>query len=1117
MNENLFIEAIDAMALAGMCRKISRDTARRYAAHLRAGSKLTLMLQAEGILLPGQCLLDLTEADSKTLQLVNLWKSSKNLDPKALKALNLLLQMHHIEPLNKHAAKHVDVDATILAAEEEKEENSRGPAVRSAVTMKQPVMKHMAPDRNEEPPLSLYGLLSALAQSTKYHRENPDEAAYSLLMRALLDDESYTWKNDMTETDLRIWGRRYSEHAEKILTCLRDEEGREETINRLEDALLNLEDMGETRQLREDISRACRNIERAMEDWYMLHLKQASGYRRSRALQLLRFLASMETGIGKELYHDITEHELAEKTAELFELAIEAAEGSYPPVSDVKKELRKLSSEERNLLTAAGCGMPLRRETLLKLKDKRMLRSLIEKGLLQIREKEMKLADGAEMRPLTDLADEKGNLREEDAVNLLRALLAATEAGQAESEIRQGMLVRLEELADCLQNERQQKRILEYIVKYHWENRNSHLPKEAIHSISEILKLMGKYPQQMQRILYPLLEESPWDAKLRLAMRSGVSLLEGELVSHCAGLCLEVAEKEKEAGYWTACAVNTAKKALLLLEHTGAPHLELRTWLILALGYMKLACCEAGLPEDKWPYTAGTLIRDYVVPSLKALESAEACLTALSDKALENGIDLLEAMRSACHGLLAADTDLHRFLCRFSKSFRKDCEEGLWFDLEWVEKEGLSRLMERDVFTVMHRQDRPAKLFLPWYCNTFDSTLACGPVCTQERTEASLLNILLSGQKVTLSANQLADNPYFWNLAQNPAFLWLMRRGYVTVSMFGSLNSLKEYAVTRMRNPNFHWSSLPEEFADPALREAAAKYLNGEASPGEIPEGYRDVLMRMHDAVILMDENLPASWMGYYHQSNDAWMVKRGIGQLIPLSVRVAEYYKQDRQLEHYEEMRRLNEVLAGVNPALDRSLYRKMLWSLRDQDYMKMEELGLMPQKLEAGGLDVDLLSSERKSMMEDMIRIVDDCQNRMLGERISTYQYYVYDEAASRIVPEWHAGPETDSGKLLYCQTEKTIHEDSVLLGWGQVAERITALEKLAEENPKADAERLCSRLVNQGLKEYGIFGLEESLRLKNLAFRATTGAAVGRQYSEEKGDLYQMEKNLGGRPVK
>lgn len=1116
MNEKQFIEKLDAAIKAGDMKDIAQEAKKTYVGKLKDGGKLSLMLQAEEVLKPGQCLLDLTEKDIRTLHILNLWKLIRNLDSKELRAVNLLLELNKVEPFNKHSAKHMDIESTLNSMKagngtenfEDGASAAEPPVVHGPFSLKIPVMKEPVKSRTEEPRLSLYGLLNELFHIMKYRREAPEDAVYTLLMRALLGDESYAWNSYLTESDLHVWGRNYGDNAEQILQNLRDPELRGYVVADLEDALLTLEDGAEIWQLRKDIAGACGNIESVMEDWY---LKHTDVYPKSQARRLLRQLASMEKGIGKELYQDITEAELAEKLAALFELALEAAEGSYPPVCPVGETMQHISREERNLLAVAGCGMPLKKEIILKYIYKAELRSLVEKGLLIPMDQHLKVADGVPVLPLTALADDDGKMSTGPAAELLRQLLQGTDAEDVDEDVRHGMFCRLDDLAERLTDEKRYM-VLNYMVKYHWKNRQHRLPKPAVYSLEQLLQLMKKYPETMRRIMPDYLKYREWDAQVLLAMRSGVTLLEGDLACQCAQRCMELAEAEPEAGSWADAAVNRSRIALQLLEHAGTPYLQMQAWLILALSKLLQACQEAALPEDKWPYTAESLVKEHIIPAFEALEQARIYFNQLTGSRAELGAQLMEAVAAACRAQVAEEnSSLYQYLKRYAAEFEADCEAGSWMNLEWIREEGLKKLKNRDVFQVLHRTERPAQLGLTWYCNTHDSTLACGPAHSQERTEAPLLQLLLSGQKEVMSANQMVDNPYFWNLAQNPHFLWALRRGHVRISMFGKLGSLKEYAVTRMQNHNFHWSSLPESFSNPQLRDIAAGYLDGACSAAQLPQQFREVLIRMRDGINLMDENLPQCWKDYHHQNDEYWMKTRGIGPFIPLADRVDSYYNAERPIEHYHDMRSLNQVLVQANPGLDRSVYRKMLWAIRDEKLSELHTLGVSMDMLRERRIDPEFLAAERRGMMDDMIRIVDDCQNRMLGERISNHQYYIYDEAAARVVPEWHAGPETDSGRLLYHQIEKDVREDGVLLGWAQVPERIMDLEKLAEQNPKADAEQLCSLLVNQGLDEYDVFGLDDGLRLKNLAFRATTGAAVGREYTRTEGDLYQVEKDL------
>lgn len=1087
MNKKEFIEA-----LARMEKPVIGDTAKKYAAALGISSSLTKQLQIEGYLKPGQCTLDLMEADPETVAAVEVWKTDRKMIASHLAALNRLLAIY--DELNKDA----------------------GVAVRSAYSMKQPSMKQVVADKTQEPPLSLYGLLSGLGARDR--RTVVDKKAYVLLMEALLLEDGFVWSPDTTETDLRVWGRRYSVHAENILANLKEPDTRSEVCTSMEDALLQLVDFNVQEILQSSIAEACSAIEIKMEDWYMNHLKEASDYPASQARLVLYQLASMENGPGEELYRDISLSQLTEKVVDLFELALWAAKGYYPLADDSETVQAGLNGEELDFLAAVGCGIPVKRTFIKEDAVRTALRTLMDKGLLRVRNDGLMLAPTLKSLPLTRLTDGCGNLKKIPATQLLLQLLKKRTAEHADTDMRVTLLRNLENLAEKLSEGTDRSIILNFLTDWYWINAGSGQAEAAIHATEKLLNLIEAYSVEMSKILSRKLGKNSHDVQLRLIQRNGSTLLEAELQSHCAGRCLNMAkseEKKDTGGYWALCTVNSAKKALQKLELTPETFIELKTWCILASGYMLQAAEETSRSEAKWPYSAETITREYIIPCLEALKEAECRISLLDDAHRDIGKELVADIAAAYHKLIAEeDSPVYRCLDNEVHHFYEDCESDRWFDLEWVKTSGLEKVSDnRDLLQIIHRQDRPAKLFLPWYCNTFDSTLACGPVCTQELTEASMLNILLSGQKVTLSANQLVDNEYMWNLAQVPAFQWLMRNGYVTVSMFGSLNRLMDYAVTRMDNPNFHWSSLPEAFNDVTLRRYASDYFRGGISAAMLPEAYRMILIRMKEGIRLMDENLPESWCSYYHQADEELTKMRGIGPLIPLSKRITDYYRIDRDIEHYYNMRELNSILISANPNLDRSVYRKMIWAIEAEDTRTLKRMGVDLSALDECGLNVDFLAAEGVDMMMNMIRIIDDCQNRMLGERISTYQYYVYDEASARIVPEWHAGPVNDSGKLSYRQIEKDIQEDGILLGWGQVPERILELERLAEDNPKADAERLCSRLSNMGLSDYGIFGLDESLRLKNLAFRASSGKAAGREYTEEKdeGELFQVEKDL------
>lgn len=297
---------------------------------------------------------------------------------------------------------------------------------------------------------------------------------------------------------------------------------------------------------------------------------------------------------------------------------------------------------------------------------------------------------------------------------------------------------------------------------------------------------------------------------------------------------------------------------------------------------------------------------------------------------------------------------------------------------------------------VMNRSEKKSQLFLPWYSSIFDSTLSSGPECTQERTEACILQILLSGRRIVMSLNQMVDNEKIRSLAEIPAFLWMLRRGLISVSLMGELKSLKEYALSRMRNPGFVWSSRPEDFEKQELREAAARWLEGSGSLRELPEEHRSSMVRFRDAVELIDENLPDGWTAWNHQGSEAFLKERGIGAMIGLTERLMAYYNMpNSEVEEFETMKRINRMLIDSGSISSRSAYRRAIWAIREEDFAALKEMYISRE----------VLTEEcRSNLLENMIRISDVCYNQMLGQRISPYQNNVYNKETTVLLPEWN-----------------------------------------------------------------------------------------------------------------
>lgn len=226
--------------------------------------------------------------------------------------------------------------------------------------------------------------------------------------------------------------------------------------------------------------------------------------------------------------------------------------------------------------------------------------------------------------------------------------------------------------------------------------------------------------------------------------------------------------------------------------------------------------------------------------------------------------------------------------------------------------------------------------------------------------------------------------------------MWMLRRGLISVSLMGELKSLKEYALSRMRNPGFVWSSLPEDFEKQELREAAARWLEGSGSLRELPEEHRSRMVRFRDAVELIDENLPDGWTAWNHQGSEAFLKERGIGAMIGLTERLMAYYNMPNpEVEGFETMKRINRMLIDSGSISSRSAYRRAIWAIREEDFAALKEMHISREVLTA---------EYRSDLLENMIRISDVSYNQMLGQRISPYQNNVYNKETTVLLPEWN-----------------------------------------------------------------------------------------------------------------
>ena len=258
MTELEYMEKIEALRTQGRC-STSPDSARRYAAQLRAGSDLSqaFAAEAEGWLKDGRGVLDLNTPQQ--LERLNVWQGMTELSDRERAAVELFLRIQNVTPLTKKAALQRE------ARREEAREAERI-AVEESAGAKRPMFRETSEGRRkEEPPLSLYGLLAALQRTTKNRRSSVGTPTYTLLMQVLLLNENFFWSSDSTERHLRRWGGNYYENSQVILANLHNEQRREDVKRAMRKALHKMEDESVGPELRLDVARACVALEEEME------------------------------------------------------------------------------------------------------------------------------------------------------------------------------------------------------------------------------------------------------------------------------------------------------------------------------------------------------------------------------------------------------------------------------------------------------------------------------------------------------------------------------------------------------------------------------------------------------------------------------------------------------------------------------------------------------------------------------------------------------------------------------------------------------------------------------------------------------------------------------------
>lgn len=634
------------------------------------------------------------------------------------------------------------------------------------------------------------------------------------------------------------------------------------------------------------------------------------------------------------------------------------------------------------------------------------------------------------------------------------------------------------------------------LVKCHWGIIRSTNDHRSAESLQRLIDLYRFRPNAVTKALASLLDDGSGDWQYRSRIISGESLILAELYGRSAADCLALSENEKFSGTvrvsWASRARSDARTAaqMALRLGDGLRAFDARLLQAKALGRMSVLAAEAGTGAD-------SLFTDGISPCAKAVLECEAILKKTLPEqgvglqgenrtAFENHCQLrgrqLEEAREALRGQLfsppvAAVLRTHAALWT---AIPHDCLSGK--DWEALADTRLSTPADKAansapsaaviVPTIWIPASRTAKVFLPYYCSYLDSETTKRRQYQPDRIEAYLLKTILSMENVVLTTNQAVDNPIIRALAYQPGFRQMLRTGHIRVSFFWGYYSLLRYAADKLAAPGFIWSSMPHEFnADMGVRVIASRYLNGKCTARDLPQAYRELIIRFREELTLLDENLPAS------SKAQAYQYPNSGRKAANLAEKLDGFYLPRQGDPGLDDLCRLHFLL--VSPQADpearkkliRGQYQTCLDALKNGNLSFLDSMkGLCdPGLYQPGSRQRQILESYmdpgKAGTLALMQSVLSNCQNEMLGALCSDYQHHIYSESERIILPYDETNPINQGSRRLF-QDTLTMSETGVRFGWEQAPEFMERSEAILLERPDISPDDLAGRLAGNQL---------------------------------------------------
>ncbi len=406
-------------------------------------------------------------------------------------------------------------------------------------------------------------------------------------------------------------------------------------------------------------------------------------------------------------------------------------------------------------------------------------------------------------------------------------------------------------------------------------------------------------------------------------------------------------------------------------------------------------------------HSATMLLSDAVIPASKCLNEAEELLESTPNiecaeftiskrcysEAVEFCSDTFYSPSSPILKVLSSDESI-RIPFTLDYSILKEYSSRLKLD-------EIPEDVRKSAHTWIPHKREHGQFLRPFYVTDFDSELTVRKNLTSEDIQPLLMKSVLSGNTIKLTANQLADNPELLRLSDSPGFLTLLQKGYVSLSLYGNIKSLKEYVASSFKKQSFIFSSLPElnyygENSDSKKAAAimekrllAMDYILGNKDISALPTALRESLSLYKDRITLLDENLPTASRYYNYQ--------RPLGKSLSFSEQMDGFFEKRKSLAKFSSLSRIHNIIRTHMPENYERSHYKLYTDRIEKGNLKGLSLSAADKNFLLSFSSPD--NTQTSALMAD---ILTECQNTVLGSRVSPFIHYTYRSESKLLAPE-------------------------------------------------------------------------------------------------------------------